>query len=173
MLKSQRASRERSKITPRFSVSSPWPSVLFHKDGCAAGVQRRGEESIQSTVPWSLLAGCLHSVGPSCSFHHKPPPRSVFLEQAMWLLRPYPLPPTDEPNLLAATVPRYIRLSHTLPKMDWNLSLLLAVWPCLSLEFQPICHPQRPSSLCTVFQLLLVLFHFRTLLPASSLAVPW
>lgn len=91
---------------------------------------REEAKNIQSTVPWSLPAGCLHSVGPSCSFCYTPPPRSVFLEQATWLSRPYPLPPTDEPNLLAAIVLYSIRLSHTLPKMDRNLTPKSFFWLC-------------------------------------------
>lgn len=103
---------------------------MFHKDVCAR-LQRRSKYIYSKhSSPHSLPLGCLHSLCPSCSFCHKLPPRSVFLDQAIWLPRPYPLPPTDEPNLLAAIAPHPIRLSLTLLKMYGTLSPRSFSWLC-------------------------------------------
>lgn len=151
------------------------PLSCFIKMCVLLGCREEGNPSIQSTLPQSLPPGCLHSICPSCSFCHKPLPRSVSLEQATWLSSHYPLPPTDELNLLAAVVPHSIRLSLPLPRMYGNLSPRSFSWLCGHVShLNPNLHViPKDMTPFTVLPLLLVFFHFRTALPASSLTVPW
>lgn len=118
-------SKRRSEVIPRSSVPCPWPSVLFHKDVCAVGVQRRGGYIHSKRSPPAPTSRLSFLPSPDC-FHFDtslpPLPDHVSLEQATWLSRSYPLPPTDEPDFRAAIVPHSIGLSLTVPKTYGNLS---------------------------------------------------